>query len=193
MPPSARGWPHIRTGPRHSSNLCLCRRRNYPLWRRLPSNTVRSTTSYDPRFDHLMRMLADNRSNHSILRSFYCPKGSWYIDPEVVQESIDNLFEFDASPDVLVALAHDPESGKYFESFPNGIMNGWKKKAASEGRMNWKEASPWCWLNELPGGGKPGRPPLVNGHWDESKQQTRTLDDVTKIWCKCKLRHSIGT
>jgi hypothetical protein len=64
--------------------------------------------------------------------------------------------EFDADPNVLVAIAHDPASLDVFTFFPNGTMNAWKKEG-------WKETLHWGFLNELPYMGKTSRPYLVDG------------------------------
>lgn len=99
---------------------------------------------------------------------FYSPsiqEGSWYVDAAAAQRSINILGEFDASPDILVVLAHDPEYAKYFEFFPLGKMNGWKMRECKGGGKGWKEGSHWAWVNELPRNGQPAREPLVRGRW----------------------------
>jgi hypothetical protein len=91
---------------------------------------------------------------------FYTPassKGSWYLDSAVAGESINKLQEHDANQNVLVILAHDPDSAKYFDFFPNGTLNNWKEsRSANEGHH-------WSWLNELPRGTRSGRGALVEG------------------------------
>ncbi|KAH6661890.1 beta-lactamase-like protein [Halenospora varia] len=92
--------------------------------------------------------------------------GSAYIDPAVANQSISSMKEFDASPDVLVCLAHDPA---LFDVLPllnqdkENTVNDWKEKG-------YKEMVRWRFLNELPRGGKPGREPIVFGFWRDGKQ-----------------------
>ena len=65
------------------------------------------------------------------------------MDPVQSNISFKSLQEFDADPNVLVAIAHDPASLEVFEFFPNATMNDWKRKG-------YKEAVHWGFLNELP-------------------------------------------
>ena len=73
------------------------------------------------------------------------------------------LIEFDADPNVLVAIAHDPTSLEVFDFFPNGYMNDWRSKG-------WKRASHWGFLSELPYNGKQIRPLLVDGSYQGEKK-----------------------
>lgn len=82
--------------------------------------------------------------------------GGWYVDPVVAQKSVDRLEEFDADENVFVCVAHDGGLVPVCDWFPNGTLNDWKVKG-------WKEKSKWGFLNELPIGGKPGRPLLAPG------------------------------
>ena len=81
---------------------------------------------------------------------------SWYIDPPTAQKSIEALEEFDADPNVLIVIAHDPTYLEVFPFFPNGTLNDW-------GKNGWKEITHWGFLNELPYKGKSTRPMLVDG------------------------------
>jgi glyoxylase-like metal-dependent hydrolase (beta-lactamase superfamily II) len=86
------------------------------------------------------------------------PKSA-YVDPPVAAESVRRMQEFDDSPDVLVCIAHDPvllEVLPTLNENPEEDLKEWK-------REGWKESCHWCWLNELPRDGKPGRVPLVEG------------------------------
>jgi glyoxylase-like metal-dependent hydrolase (beta-lactamase superfamily II) len=89
--------------------------------------------------------------------------GGWYIDPAVAQQSIRGLEEFDADPNVLVAIAHDPTSLDVFTFFPDGTMNDWQKQG-------WKEALHWGFLNELPFEGRTARPLLVDGLYRDGEK-----------------------
>ena len=88
-------------------------------------------------------------------------EGSWYLDSSIAQESMDRLAEFDASDDVLVAIAHDGGLLDVIDFFPNGMMNEWQAKG-------WKEKSYWGFLNELPVEGGP-MPPIAPGLMREGK------------------------
>ena len=88
---------------------------------------------------------------------------SYYVDPPVAQKSIRALAEFDADPNVLVAIAHDPASLDVFTFFPNGTMNDWKEKG-------WKEAVHWGFVNELPYNGETLRPHRVDGLYKNGKR-----------------------
>jgi glyoxylase-like metal-dependent hydrolase (beta-lactamase superfamily II) len=92
--------------------------------------------------------------------------GSAYIDPDTANKSITSLQAFDADPNVLVCLAHDPglfEILPLLNQDPRCSVNDWKAK-------KFKDMSRWRFLNELPRGGKPGRPPLVMGWWKDGNQ-----------------------
>ncbi|CAM1500612.1 Fc.00g097740.m01.CDS01 [Cosmosporella sp. VM-42] len=95
---------------------------------------------------------------------------SFYIDPATAQKSILALTEFDADPNVLVAIAHDPTALVVFDFFPNGSMNDWKRKG-------WKEASHWGFLEEFPYYGKVIQPVLTDGLYAAGKK-IRGLDTV---------------
>ena len=88
---------------------------------------------------------------------------SFYVDPQTAQKSVQALQEFDADPNVLVAIAHDPTSLDVFDFFPKGTMNDWKKKG-------WKQTAHWGFVNELPYNGKTHRPVLVDGLYKDGKQ-----------------------
>jgi hypothetical protein len=63
---------------------------------------------------------------------------------------------FDASPNILITIAHDPTSLDVFPFFPNGTLNDWKANG-------WKQAVHWGFVNELPYFGKTVRGQLVDG------------------------------
>ena len=87
--------------------------------------------------------------------------------------SIRAMQDFDASPDVLVCIAHDPTSIKvlpFLNDQPDRDLNDWKERGLKEKLL-------WGWLNELPRNGKPGRPILIDGNWRDGKRVT----DFTKL------------
>lgn len=98
---------------------------------------------------------------------FYHPSaapGSWYLNPALAAASINKVGELDADPNILVVLAHDPDSKKYLPFFPHGKLNNWKTQKSLDGNTTGlKEGVHWSWLNELPRNGKPGRQRLVEG------------------------------
>lgn len=77
-------------------------------------------------------------------------EGSWYVDPPVAQDSINKLADFDAHPDVFVAVAHDEGLLSVCNWFPSGTINDWKAKG-------YKQKNQWTFCNELPVDDKPGR------------------------------------
>ncbi|KIW00224.1 uncharacterized protein PV09_08264 [Verruconis gallopava] len=92
--------------------------------------------------------------------------GSAYVDPRVADQSIASMQAFDANPNVLVCLAHDPglfEILPLLNKDPSSTVNNWRQQ-------NYKEQARWRFLNELPRNGKPGRPPLVLGWWKDGRQ-----------------------
>ena len=88
--------------------------------------------------------------------------GSWYVNPEAAQQSINKLDAFDADERVFVCLAHDQGLQDVVDWFPTGNLNGWKKKG-------WKEQSHWGFLNALPIDGKPAADRLVPGLMRDGK------------------------
>jgi glyoxylase-like metal-dependent hydrolase (beta-lactamase superfamily II) len=89
--------------------------------------------------------------------------GTFYADPPKAMESIRALAEFDADPNVLVAIAHDPTSLDVFDFFPEGTLNEWKIKG-------WKEKMEFGFVNELPYNGKTVRGVLVDGLYRDGKR-----------------------
>jgi hypothetical protein len=88
------------------------------------------------------------------------------VNPDIADESIGSLKEFDASPNVFVCLAHDPglfEVLPLFNTNAWNYVNDWKEKG-------YKEMTRWRFLNELPRAGKQGRKPIVFGFWRDGKQ-----------------------
>jgi glyoxylase-like metal-dependent hydrolase (beta-lactamase superfamily II) len=86
---------------------------------------------------------------------------SSYHDRETAIQSIRGMQDFDASPDVLVCIAHDPTLLKVLPVLndqPDKDLNDWKSKG-------FKDQLLWGWLNDLPRSGKPGRPMLIDGAW----------------------------
>ncbi|KPI37070.1 uncharacterized protein AB675_3711 [Cyphellophora attinorum] len=70
-----------------------------------------------------------------------------YSDPAQAQDSVESLQAFDADPNILVVIAHDPTSAHVFDFFPNGTLSDWKQKG-------WKEKGHWGFLGTLPFQGK---------------------------------------
>lgn len=69
--------------------------------------------------------------------------------------------DFDASPDVLVCIAHDPTLLKVLpvlNNQPDEDLNDWKSRG-------FKEKLLWGWLNDLPRNGTAGRPILRDSVW----------------------------
>ena len=89
--------------------------------------------------------------------------GTFYADPPKAMESIRALAEFDADPNVLVAIAHDPTSLDVFDFFPEGTLNEWKAKG-------WKEKMEFGFVNELPYNGRTVRGVLVDGLYRDGKR-----------------------
>ncbi|RFU25954.1 hypothetical protein B7463_g10384, partial [Scytalidium lignicola] len=90
---------------------------------------------------------------------------SAYTHPQIAQQSVDRLVQFDASPSVLVCFAHDPSLARYLptmNSNPDLDLNAWKSSG-------WKERCHWDWLNLLPRGDLPGRKPVLDGYWRDGK------------------------
>ena len=84
---------------------------------------------------------------------------SSYLDRETAMKSIRGMQDFEASPNVLVCLAHDPTlitTLPLLNSRPEEDLNEWKARG-------YKERLLWGWLNELPRDGRPGRPMLADG------------------------------
>ena len=73
---------------------------------------------------------------------------------------------FDASPDVLICVAHDPTLLEVLPTLnldPKESLNEWKERG-------WKEQCRWGFLNELPRDGHRGRKALVEGVWKEGRR-----------------------
>jgi len=81
---------------------------------------------------------------------------TFYADPAVAQQSANALTNFDADPNIMVTIAHDPAGLDVYDFFPNGTLNDWQQKG-------WKEDARWGFLSELPFDGKIVRPTLVDG------------------------------
>lgn len=99
---------------------------------------------------------------------FYRPAAgpsSIYDDPGLAYNTVQKLVEFDAQPNIMVCIAHDPAVAETLPTMnknSNNEINGWKEKG-------YKEACHWGFLNELPRAGKPGRPKIVENYKCEGK------------------------
>jgi hypothetical protein len=64
-------------------------------------------------------------------------------DPVAYRATLDALKMFDASPDVLVILAHDASLLDVLDFFPNADLNGWEKRPSR------KDIGQWRFLNDF--------------------------------------------
>jgi glyoxylase-like metal-dependent hydrolase (beta-lactamase superfamily II) len=104
-------------------------------------------------------------------------KTSSYKDPPLATATMGKMQEFfDADPNVLVCLSHDPTLLDYLPTLndnPEKDLNSWKEQGL-------KEKCHWGWLAELPQYGKDGSVvghgyrdmPIVEGHWKDGKRIT---------------------
>lgn len=91
--------------------------------------------------------------------------GSVYSFPDVANQSIEKLKEFDANENILVCMAHDTSLFEVLPTLNSGnkdTINDWKERG-------WKESLRWRFLNNLPCSGKPGSDPSVYGFWRDGK------------------------
>lgn len=86
----------------------------------------------------------------------------------MAQKSVEALFDFDADPNTIVLIAHDPTSLDVFDFFPAKI-NDWKQK-------NQKKKAFWGFLSEIPYNGKVVREQLVDGLYDQKGNKLRGLE-----------------
>lgn len=88
-----------------------------------------------------------------------------YVDPVVSQRSVDRLVDFDASPSILICLAHDTTMLRDLPTLndsPEDDLNSWQQRG-------YKKKIQWGWLNDLPRNGKPAREMVVQGFWREKQ------------------------
>jgi glyoxylase-like metal-dependent hydrolase (beta-lactamase superfamily II) len=98
---------------------------------------------------------------------------SAYLDRKQAAQTIQELQRFDAHPDVLVCIAHDPMLIKvlpFLNDQPEKDLSDWQSAGL-------KEKAQWGWLNELPRDGKPGHEMYVEGVWKEGV----LVEDFTKL------------
>ncbi|KAH6980635.1 beta-lactamase-like protein [Ilyonectria sp. MPI-CAGE-AT-0026] len=100
-----------------------------------------------------------------------------YDNPGLADSSVERLSNFDASPNVLVAIAHDPAIAAYIPTIDQpgrerSSINNWKAQGL-------KERCHWDFLNELPQNGKPGRPKLVDGYECAGQKYRFDFDAMT--------------
>jgi glyoxylase-like metal-dependent hydrolase (beta-lactamase superfamily II) len=72
-------------------------------------------------------------------------------DPVAYRVTLDALKMFDASPDVLVILAHDASLLDVLEFFPKADLTGWEKRPSK------KDIGHWRFLNDFRKGALGGR------------------------------------
>lgn len=104
-------------------------------------------------------------------------KPSSYLDREKAMGSIRAMQDFDASPNILMCIAHDPALPKtlpVLNSEPHRDLNDWQAQG-------YKEKLLWTWLNDLPRNGKPGRPDLIHG----TRRDGRDVTDFEKLKGSC--------
>ncbi|KAI0301696.1 beta-lactamase-like protein [Multifurca ochricompacta] len=77
---------------------------------------------------------------------FYEPLSVINSDPATARVTLEALKVFDASPDVLVILAHDPSLRDILEFYPEGDLTGWERQ---DGQPNSKEAGTWRFLRDF--------------------------------------------
>ncbi|CAK7233732.1 hypothetical protein SBRCBS47491_008711 [Sporothrix bragantina] len=90
---------------------------------------------------------------------------SAYMDPEVAQQSVDKLIFLDASPSVLVCLAHDEtmlHSLPTLNENPDDDLNRWQER-------DLKSKIHWGWLNDLARDGRPAWQAAVEGFWRDGQ------------------------
>ena len=90
-----------------------------------------------------------------------------YADPVLADATVRHLMDFDASPNVLVAIGHDPGIPALLpmlniDATHNEALDDWRSRGL-------KERVHWDFLNELPLNGRPGREPLVEGYVSEGE------------------------
>lgn len=119
---------------------------------------------------------AEHGSTESTTTPFFevtSAKPASYLDRETAMQSIIRMQDFDASPNVLVCIAHDPTLVNvlpFLNDQPKADINDWKERGYNGSTL-------WGWLNDLPRDGKPGRPILVDGTVKDGEQVT----DFTKL------------
>jgi hypothetical protein len=95
--------------------------------------------------------------------------------------------EFEESPDVLVAIAHDMaliDVLPLLNNDPGVDINDWKTQGL-------KEKARWFWLNELPRDGKPGRKPFLDGRYWNGKKRSSFTDCVKTDRGGCSVSHAV--
>ncbi|CAK7234951.1 hypothetical protein SBRCBS47491_009124 [Sporothrix bragantina] len=84
---------------------------------------------------------------------------SVYVHPEAAQDSVNQIKQLDAHPNVFVCVAHD---NGLFEKLP--LLNTRPEKDINDWQAaGYKTNTRWAFLNELPKGDNPGRDVLVRG------------------------------
>lgn len=100
-----------------------------------------------------------------------------YTDPDVANSSVGKLANFDASPNVMVAIAHDTAIATHVPTIDQpgkerSAMNDWR-------RQGLKELCRWDFLNELPRDGSPGRPKMADGYQCAGQKYFYDLEYMT--------------
>lgn len=103
-----------------------------------------------------------------------------YADPPLANATVRHLMDFDASPNILVAIGHDPAVPI---RLPTLDMNGVHNENLNDWRVRgFKDAIHWDFLNELPQDERPGRPMLANGY--ECEGEAYQLDKAEMVLVK---------
>ncbi|KAK0202307.1 beta-lactamase-like protein [Desarmillaria ectypa] len=96
---------------------------------------------YFPCPGHILESLGDVSVSSRTSPLLSIPSGrSAYADPETARETITKLGKLDASPDILVLIAHDPTAHGVIDEFPESV-NDWKQRG-------WKEKLTWAFLEK---------------------------------------------
>ncbi|KAK0188328.1 beta-lactamase-like protein [Armillaria mellea] len=89
----------------------------------------------------ILESLGDDSVSSRTTPLLTVPSGkSAYADPEISRETITKLSKLDASPDILVLIAHDATAPGIVAEFPESV-NDWKEKG-------WKEKLTWAFLEK---------------------------------------------
>ncbi|KAK0466689.1 beta-lactamase-like protein [Armillaria novae-zelandiae] len=89
----------------------------------------------------ILESLGDASLSSRTIPLLTVPSGqSAYADREISHKTITKLGKLDASPDILVLIAHDATAPGIIEEFPESV-NDWKEKG-------WKEKLIWAFLEK---------------------------------------------
>jgi hypothetical protein len=157
---------------------------NYRPTKTYPLPDALSDSALDPHFPvpcpcslftTLHQAYLDESESHSTLFSSLSKHElTVFADHDAATRSVKAMQEFEESPDVLVAIAHDMaliDLLPLLNNDPGVDINDWETQGL-------KEKARWFWLNELPRDGKPGRKPFVDGRYWNGKKISSFTDCV---------------